>query len=261
MRAHHPFRTVLIVTSMLGPLLGACGAPPTEAGGQQSTEQPIAEVTVSPEPCTSCAERDQQIAAAQAQAMAQAMRDAEAMARAQRLRTEAAIRACIADRERRVNACNAGIQAVAARAAGQRALCMLTNPCRIGSSGNRMNTCIAQGGIQCNDFLNGCLSGIPVGQANLMLDPNAISRAFAACYGAYSVDTCKNGTVSRACNGTGNFDGLGSTIALCEDYLTFNCTAIEQRALATASQDVTRCLTEARIAESLCLGGPDLTRM
>jgi hypothetical protein len=254
---HRAGRAILLLAPALATLAGACGEMP-EDGTEQATGA-IAEEIIYLErgPCTRCAEIASQIASAEAQARARAMQEAEERARKLRLLAEQKIKACIAEKKRRVAGCENGIHMVAANAAKARTLCELSNPCRTGGAATRRNTCIAQGAIECVDSLNSCGSAIPFGATNV--SENAIAAAVGRCYSSYGTATCRDITVTRACDGAGNFGGLGSTIALCEDYLRFNCAEPEAQTLAIAGEQVARCLTDAWAAEQLCLGSPTLT--
>jgi hypothetical protein len=245
-----------LLAPLLASLVGACGEMPEDGVEQRSGAIDEVIVTVERGPCTTCAEIAGQIATAEAQARARAMAEAEERARQLRIVNEQRIRNCIAAKNRAVAACSNGAHTAAAGAAAQRAQCMLTNPCRVGGSGTRRNTCIAQGAIQCQDNLNSCSATIPFGSTTV--EPHIIGQAVGACYARFGTSVCRDGTVTRACGGTGNFGGMGSTAGLCEDYLRFNCAEPEARALAQASQAVARCMTDAWIAESVCLGHPTM---
>lgn len=232
----------------------ACGAPSEEDIGPLS--QPIATETVYVDrrPCTGCAERIAAQAAAEAQALRRAMKEAEAAARAKRL-AEAKVKACIAQKDRALAACNNGVHAAAADAARTRATCMFTNPCRVGGSGTRSSTCVLQGARVCTNNLNWCLDGIPFGAPGI--EANIIGNAVANCNAAFGTP-CSEGSVVRACQGLGNFGGFGTKEARCEGYLQENCAEPEAHAIARAHEMLGRCTADAWINESFCLGNPTL---
>jgi len=227
----------------------------------QAQEEDIVDVTIKIEhpgrPCSGCAERDQLIASASAQASREAMAEAEARARELRRLNETRIRGCISTREAAVDVCNAAMNRIAAGAAATRATCDRASPCSAGDP-FRIDTCINQGVTVCDDHLNSCIASIPLGAPGI--EASVIFNAFAACNGEFGLP-CLSTVVPRNCKGANNFGGFGSTEGLCSDFHHTICVEPENTAIAQALQGLADCVGLAAANESLCLGNPTAEQM
>lgn len=226
---------------------------------QKATEDDVVDVTIEidrqPRPCSGCAERDQQIASARAQASREAMAEAEAHARELRRLSEARIAGCISTRVAAVNVCNAAMNQIAAGVAATRANCNRLTPCFAGDALSQIDTCIGQGYTVCDDHLHSCLASIPFGAPGI--DGSTISEAVAACNGEFGLP-CADTLVPRNCEGANNFGGFGSAQNLCIDFHQTICAEPEANAIAQALNGVANCLALAFFAESRCLGDPTM---